>query len=203
MPRPPKHKEAIVDAAVALFRRQGYAATGLNDIVETSGAPKGSLYYYFPRGKASIAEAAVREAGRRVARTMDDLVRTAASTGDLLIGHARRLAGWMGQSGYRNGCPMTTVLLELAPEDREVSKAGREAYAARQQVLTNRLVADGFAPRRAERLAVLCTAALQGALIHARVDRSGKPLLVAAEELSELLAQALAREKRADAQPRR
>ena len=58
MARKAKHRQAIVDAAVALFRKQGYAATGLNEIVEASGAPKGSLYYYFPKGKASIAVAA-------------------------------------------------------------------------------------------------------------------------------------------------
>ena len=68
MPAVPKHREPITDAAVRLFRRKGYAATGLNEIVEVSGAPKGSLYHYFPEGKASIAVAAVEEAGRRVAK---------------------------------------------------------------------------------------------------------------------------------------
>jgi TetR/AcrR family transcriptional repressor of lmrAB and yxaGH operons len=70
MPAVPKHRGPIVDAAVRLFRRQGYAGTGLNDIVDTSGAPKGSLYHYFPDGKASIAVAAVEEAGQRVVRTI-------------------------------------------------------------------------------------------------------------------------------------
>jgi AcrR family transcriptional regulator len=59
LPAIPKHRQPIVNAAVTLFRRQGYSATGLNDIVDESGAPKGSLYHYFPAGKASIAVAAV------------------------------------------------------------------------------------------------------------------------------------------------
>jgi len=73
MPAVPKHRRPIVDAAVTLFRRQGYAGTGLNDIVDASGAPKGSLYHYFPAGKASIAIAAVEEAAKRVAETMAKL----------------------------------------------------------------------------------------------------------------------------------
>jgi len=187
MPAIPRHRQPIIDAAVTLFRRQGYASTGLNDIVDASGAPKGSLYHYFPGGKASIAVASVEEAGRRVADTMVSLSRQAGSTGDLLRRHARLLAGWMRRSGFRDGCPITTVLLELAPRDRAVAEAGRRAYAARIAVLREKLIADGAASPQADRLAVLCVAALQGALIQARVERSGTAIEVAAAELADLL----------------
>lgn len=187
MPAVPKHRRPIIDAAVTLFRRQGYAGTGLNDIVDLSGAPKGSLYHYFPAGKASIAVASVDEAGQRVADTLAELATTARSTGDLLKAHARLLAGWMRKSGYRDGCPITTVLLELAPQDRAVADAGRRAYAARLAVITEKLVSDGVAAARAPRLATLCVSALQGALIQSRVERSGAPLEAAASELAELL----------------
>jgi TetR/AcrR family transcriptional repressor of lmrAB and yxaGH operons len=176
-----------VDAAVALFRQQGYAGTGVNDIVDASGAPKGSLYHYFPAGKASIAVAAVEEAGRRVAETMGALANETRSTADLLRAHARLLAGWMLQSRFGDGCPITTVLLELAPRERGVAEAGRKAYAARIGVLRSKLVADGASPASAERLAVLCVSALQGALIQARAERSGTPILTTADELAKLL----------------
>ena len=187
MPAAPKHRDSIVDTCVRLFRRNGYSATGLNDIVDASGAPKGSLYHYFPAGKASIAEATVIEAGRRVAETMHKLAATAPSAGVLLKEHAKLLAGWMKQSGFRDGCPITTVLLELAPADRSVTEAGRQAYAARISVLTEKLISDGIPKRRAERLAILCTSALQGALIQSRVERSGAPIITVAEELAELI----------------
>lgn len=188
----PKHKGPIIDAAVTLFRRQGYAGTGLNDIVDASGAPKGSLYHYFPDGKVSIAVAAVEEAGHRVARTLEELAEDAPTTGELLVRHANQLAGWMKKSGYRDGCPITTVLLELAPRERAVSKAGRNAYDARLKILTGKLMEDGFPRPKAERLATLCISALQGALIQARVERSAAPILTAAEELARLLETELA-----------
>ena len=187
MPAVPKHRRPIVDAAVTLFRRQGYAGTGLNDIVDTSGAPKGSLYHYFPAGKASIAIAAVEEAGKRVAETMAKLVSETSSTADLLRAHARLLSGWMRKSGFRDGCPITTVLLELAPKDRGVAEAGRKAYISRIDVTKSKLITDGFSPIRAERIAILCVATLQGALIQARVERSGTPIETAADELAKLL----------------
>src|SRR5262245_41713671 len=181
MPAAPLHRQSIINACVTLFRRNGYSATGLNDIVEASGAPKGSLYHYFPAGKASIAEAAVIEAGRRVAETTRKLAATTPSTGALLREHAKLLSGWMKQSGFRDGCPITTVLLELAPENRTVTEAGRQAYAVRLGVLTEKLVADGIPKRRAERLAILCVSSLQGALIQSRVERTGAPIITAAE----------------------
>ncbi|WP_262047022.1 TetR/AcrR family transcriptional regulator [Bradyrhizobium sp. Bra78] len=187
MPAVPRHRQPIINAAVTLFRRQGFARTGLNDIVDVSGAPKGSLYHYFPDGKSSIAVAAVEEAGRRVAATVAKLAAECGSTGDLLRAHARLLAAWMQGSGFRNGCPITTVLLELAPRERAVSDAGRKAYAARIALLRDKLIADGFARPRAEALAVLCTSALQGALIQARVERSGRPIEITAVELARLI----------------
>ena len=187
MPAIPKHRQSIVDASVTLFRRNGYAGTGLNDIVEASGAPKGSLYHYFPAGKSSIAAAAVEEAGRRVAETVAKLAQETSSTGELLKAHARLLAGWLRKSGFRDGCPITTVLLELAPRDRTVTQAGRDAYAARLDIICAKLVADRFPPARAARLAGLCVSAIQGALIQARVERSGGPIEIAADELARML----------------
>jgi TetR/AcrR family transcriptional repressor of lmrAB and yxaGH operons len=186
MSAPPKHRQAIIDAAVTLFRQKGYSATGLNDIVALSGAPKGSLYHYFPAGKASIAEAAVREAGRRVAETVRELAATTTSAGELVIAHARLLAGWMDESGYRDGSPITTVLLENAPADAAVTAAGAAAQAEHRAIVAAKLAGDGVAHARAERLAALATAALDGALVQARVQQSGAPLATAAEELAAL-----------------
>lgn len=187
MPARPKHRAGIVDAAIALFRRQGFAQTGLNEIVERSGAPKGSLYHYFPEGKASIAAASVEEAGERVARTVQEVARTAPDTAALLRGHAALLAKWMEKSGFQDGCPITTVLLELAPRDGAVTAAGRRAYELRVATVAAKLEADGFPADRAARLAVLCTSALQGALIQSRVERDGAPILTTADELARLL----------------
>jgi TetR/AcrR family transcriptional repressor of lmrAB and yxaGH operons len=187
LPAVPRHRQPIINAAVTLFRRQGFARTGLNDIVDISGAPKGSLYHYFPLGKSSIAVAAVEEAGSRLAATLETLASECDSTAELLRAHARLLAGWMRKSGFRNGCPITTVLLELAPHERAVTDAGRKAYAARIAILSRKLAEDGFSKARADALAVLCTSSLQGALIQARVERSGRPIEVTAAELARLL----------------
>ena len=57
-PRTDARARAIATAE-RLFRIQGYTATGLTQILEESGAPKGSFYFHFPRGKTQLAEDAI------------------------------------------------------------------------------------------------------------------------------------------------
>lgn len=186
----PKHRTAIVDAAVTLFRQKGYSATGINDIAGLARAPRGSVYHYFPAGKAAIGEAAVREAGCRICETVQALAAEAPDAGALVKAHAHLLAQWMAQSGYRDGAPMATVLLENAPSDPAITAAGLAAQTGWRRILQDKLVADGFPPERAERLATLAMAVLDGALIQMRVAQSDVPLVAAAEEFAALLASA-------------
>ena len=171
-----KHRDAIVEAALRLFRRNGYAATGMNDIVETSGAPKGSVYHYFPDGKAAIAVAAIELAGRRAVATLSEIGKESQSAGDLLEAYSTRLGGWLSKSGFQDGCPITTVVLELAPKNRAVTAAAREAFSARRRVLAQRLAGFGWAESEADAWAALSIAAIQGAMVQARLERSVQPL---------------------------
>ncbi|HYC81026.1 MAG TPA: TetR/AcrR family transcriptional regulator [Solirubrobacterales bacterium] len=41
-----KRREEIYDSAIAIFNQKGYAATSIEQIAETIGVLKGSLYYY-------------------------------------------------------------------------------------------------------------------------------------------------------------
>lgn len=179
-----RHREAIIQTASRLFRKQGFTATGLNQIVEESGAPKGSLYHYFPEGKESIAAAAVAWAGERVALTLAGLVSDAEGPGDLVRRYAALLGGWMAQSGFRDGCPIATTLLETAPQSSVLRQAGQEAFAAWSAVFSTSLQASGVAAERATRLASMAVASMEGALIQARVAVDQQPLLDAAEEVA-------------------
>lgn len=186
MPSLPKHRSAIIRAAATLFRRQGYAATGINEIVALSGAPKGSLYHYFPRGKEQIGEEAVRHAGAHAAETIRRLADDHGTAESLLLAYGGMLASWMIQSDFREGCPITTVLLETAADSASLALAGREAFRSWREVFEHALLRDGLEAQRSGRLAALTIAALEGAMVQARVERSGDPITNAAIELARL-----------------
>jgi TetR/AcrR family transcriptional repressor of nem operon len=54
-------KERITRAAAELFRRQGFAATSVRDLLQAAGVKKGSLYFHFP-GKDELALEVLRQA---------------------------------------------------------------------------------------------------------------------------------------------
>lgn len=188
MSRKAQHRDAIISSAATLFRQQGYAATGINEIVAQSGAPKGSLYHYFPGGKEQLGEEAVRHAGKHAAKTLMELAAKHETAVSLLTAYGEILAGWMTKSDFQEGCPITTVLLEMAPNSDALARAGRDAFDSWRAVFKEALLQDNVEPPRADRLAALAISALEGAMVQARVERSGEPITNAAEEIAVLFA---------------
>ena len=184
-------------AAATLFRRNGYAATGINEIADVAGAPKGSLYHYFPDGKDQIGEAAVRFAGKGVVVTLEKLEQEYRTAAAMVQAYCRLLAGWMAKSGFRDGCPISTTLLESAPQTPGIAMAGREAFANWRTVIARALLRDGFSRAEARRLSTLAVSAIEGSLILARVDKSGEPIEDVAKSLAVVLRKDVPSRKRA------
>lgn len=188
-----RHREAILSAAVRLFRQQGYARTGLAEILAASGAPKGSLYHYFPGGKAEIGESAVERAGQTVAATLSGLAGESADAGALVARYMELLGGWLEQSGFRDGSPLTTTILETVPEHEAIRSAALAAFDSWSAIIEAAAVEQGIAAARARELAGVAIMLIEGALIQCRVHRSRAPLALAAVEAQRLFEAARAR----------
>jgi AcrR family transcriptional regulator len=64
-------KERIVQRSAELFRRQGFAGTGVKQIVAEASAPFGSLYHFFPGGKEQLGEEVIRWSGGIYGQLLD------------------------------------------------------------------------------------------------------------------------------------
>src|SRR3954468_23822661 len=64
-------RERLVEATATLFQRQGYTGTAVKQIVETAGAPFGSMYHFFPDGKEELGAATIRWSGAIYAQLID------------------------------------------------------------------------------------------------------------------------------------
>jgi TetR/AcrR family transcriptional repressor of lmrAB and yxaGH operons len=181
-------RDAFVKTTARLLRRQGYAATGLNEIVAASGAPRGSLYHHFPGGKEQLAIAAMRGAGAQLADGIDAVLASSENLGVALGRLVDGLAAGLEASGFADGCPVATVALEAAGTSEPIRDAAREAFDSWLRALRKRLMYAGYGEQDARRRAMLLLAAIEGALILARAQRDVAPLASVREELVALCA---------------
>ena len=85
-------KAALVDAGTRLILEQGYHQTGIQDVLQAAGVPKGSFYYYFP-SKEAFGQAVIAQfAAAYLARLEQYLRDTTASPLTRLRRHRRRPA---------------------------------------------------------------------------------------------------------------
>lgn len=180
-------REQIVEATCDLLEAQGYHATGLNQIVAESGAPKGSLYHYFPDGKEELAAAAIERTGRDLAGRVEVGLASHDDPAAAVQFLAQRIADAIEQSGFRSGGPLTTVAMETATSSDRLNLACRAAFDRLQAAFAGKLEASGRSPQRAAELAVFVTAAIEGGIMLSRTYHSGDPLRRAGQELAALL----------------
>jgi TetR/AcrR family transcriptional repressor of lmrAB and yxaGH operons len=176
-------REAFVTATARLLQRQGYAASGLNEIVAASGAPRGSLYFHFPGGKEQLARTAIQRAGSALAAAIEALLAAHDDLGAALAALVDALAAGLRASDYAEGCPVATVTLETASSSGHLRAAAAEAFDSWLAPLRARLQAAGMRAPEAERRAILILSAIEGALILARARHSQAPLVAVREEL--------------------
>ncbi|MEU5954478.1 TetR/AcrR family transcriptional regulator [Streptomyces sp. NPDC047525] len=181
----------ILRTAADLFQRQGYGATGLNQVLAESGAPKGSLYFHFPQGKEQLAAEAVALAGGEMGARMASVVGSAGGAADAVVGVGELLAGGLRASDFRDGCPVATVALEQSGGDGPISDACHAAYDSWLAGLAEALRGWGAADDEAAELAELVMSSLQGALLLAQVRRDTAVISSVARRVGSVVAQSL------------
>ena len=179
-------RKKLVDATGDLLRRQGFHATGLSDIVAESGAPRGSLYFYFPGGKDELARAALDAAGAEWRARIGAAVAAAPDLDGAIAAIVKLLGDDLEASRFQNGCPVAAVALENT--SKLVQETVAEHYAEWERTIALHLVSTGFAAAPAKQLAVVALSAIEGALLLCRVHKSRAPLTTVGAALRAMIA---------------
>jgi TetR/AcrR family transcriptional repressor of lmrAB and yxaGH operons len=182
-------REDILQTTCDLMEKQGYHGTGLNEIVKESGAPKGSLYHYFPEGKEQIASEAVVQSGKTTAERVKHGLGGDGSAAKAIYDFIFNIAEHVESTGFAAGGPLTAVAMETATKSERINFACREAYTLLETAFKEKLLESGFTRIRAEELGTFITAAVEGGIILSRTYHSGNPLRTVAKHLAVLLSQ--------------
>lgn len=168
MPRPDRSRTALIDTAALLFRRQGYAATGVNQILEAADVKAGSLYHHFPNGKQQLAAAVVESAGGEIERLLRRFLDSDASVADIVAGWIELLVAQLA-SDRRDGCPIEPIATESVHASPVVRVASARAFDGWCTAVAERLTADGWPTDAAMETARAIIALIEGAIILSRI----------------------------------
>ena len=188
----PETRQRMIVSASLLIRERGARATSIDDVLEHSGAPRGSVYHHFPGGREQLLRDATDFAGEYVARRLERV------SGDGPLAAIEALYDWyrecLIESDFRAGCPVVAVAVESPREGPDLCDSAREAFERWRRVLASEMQAAGIDAPRAEELGMLVLAAFEGALILSRTYRGLAPLDSMRREIRERVGAELARE---------
>jgi TetR/AcrR family transcriptional repressor of lmrAB and yxaGH operons len=169
-------RRRLVETTAQLLQRQGLNGTGVLEVLQESGAPRGSLYFHFPGGKEQLTIEAIEYSRAVVSawlrKSLDAYREPGAAFVDITERYARRLE----RSEYTLGCPIAAVALEGTPLSDQLRRASEAALAEWEDLLSGYLEGHGVEPARAQALATAFICSLEGALMVARARRSAEPM---------------------------
>ena len=176
--KPSRTQDRIVAAAVDLFYRHGYAATGMADVLKKAKANSGSFYFFF-QSKHDLLLAVLEWYQRLLqpilldpvyARTKDPIKRVFA----LLALYRSNIL----TTGFAFGCPIGRLALEVDPKDHRAHDGiARNFDAWISAVRANLDAAGSRLPRRLNRrqLSRLVLSVMEGGVMQSRSQRSIAP----------------------------
>jgi AcrR family transcriptional regulator len=189
-------KERLLRAGERLFRAQGYSGTGLKQLAAAAQAPWSSMYHFFPDGKEQLAEEVIRYGGELYAQMIRQCFAAYPDPRDAVAAMFSGEAKILRSSGFRNGCPVASVALDVASTTDKVRKPCAEVFGCWIDALAEGIAATGMAKETAADLASYILAALEGAIILSRTSKSVKPLEQTATFVLHTLEQKLPRRPR-------
>jgi AcrR family transcriptional regulator len=182
----------IIEASRALFMERGYSASGLKQISESSAAPIGSLYHFFPGGKEELAAETLRSSGAAYQALVEAVFDSAP---DMVIGVRDCFEGAaevLRATDYADACPIATVALEVASSDERLRVVTAEIFESWLESATVRFERDGIEPVQARELATVLIAALEGGFLLSRAAKNTSAMDAIGKAMVELVEARLA-----------
>ena len=174
-------RQRIIEAGAELIHQRGFNNTGLKDILQAAGVPKGSFYFYFPNKEAFGVEMLAYYGQNFRATVQATLENRHLPPLERLRAFFEAFHRYFESHGFTRGCPVGN----LAQEMGDLSGAFREALkdsldrmaGAIQAVLEQAQRTDDIPPDLDPReTAIFLVEAWHGAIIRMKVTKTGDPL---------------------------
>ena len=164
------------------MHRRGVAATSVDDVLAASGTGKSQFYHYFA-DKRDLVEAVLRH---QLERVLAEQRRFDVGTWDGIRAWLESLLVAQMQRGFYGGCPLGSVVAEVADQDERLRTIAVEAFSRWEAELTAGLRSlqergELSADVDVERLAEEAMATIQGGYLLSMTKNEIRPMRSALE----------------------
>jgi TetR/AcrR family transcriptional repressor of lmrAB and yxaGH operons len=171
--------EGLIEKITESFQAHGFEGASLSAISKATGLIKASLYWRFPHGKKEMAEAALRSVDQQFSQYVLQPIDEAGPIPTRLAEVANRLREFYGDG--KRACLLDTLTLGGSPTAiRKHARITMEYWVSQFEKLARESGLDHRVARLAAEDAV---AALEGALVLARVSGDREVFRRAVESL--------------------
>jgi len=118
--------ERILETASELFYKQGYRATGINEVIKESGVAKATFYHHFPT-KDDLCHAYLKGTSAQELAFVESHIRSAHGALNRFLAPMQSLEPWLDKTEYR-GCAFLHMVAEIPDHKSPLRKVGRKLY---------------------------------------------------------------------------
>lgn len=174
-------REHLIEIGLQRIHKIGYAATGVKEILDLAGVPKGSFYHYFPSKEAFVQEVLRRYASRETQRWEAILGDDKLPPLKRLDKYFNQLISVYGQRGPISGCLLGKMSVEVAEQSPAIQSLLSSGFRDWQQAISAVLrsaVEWGDLPQstKTDELASFLLNSYEGALVRSQAEQSDRPL---------------------------
>lgn len=176
-------KNKLIECAAELFLKNGYNATGINDILAKTGLPKGSFYFHFSSKKELAIEVAAyfeKKVGQWIidtARGKDWEHFVQNLTDDMIKGV---------QNNAYFGCPFAVLGTEIAFTEPDIAEHYSAPLEKLKDIFASVFKFSGIPEDKCPAIACRACAVYEGYLIYFRVSRDTNVLSMMAHDLIDI-----------------
>jgi TetR/AcrR family transcriptional repressor of lmrAB and yxaGH operons len=173
-------RRKMVIGAAQLLARRGLQDTSFSQVVELTGTPRGSIYHHFPNGKDELVAAAIDLAGAYAVQLVElSEGSSAEQVTTHFIGMWREV---LTRSDLEVGCSVLAVT--VATDSDELLAHAATVFRTWRLRLAELLQLGGLGEQDAARFAATLIAAMEGAVVLSRAERTMDAFELVAELLT-------------------
>ncbi len=175
-------KLLIIRSGLKTLYLKGYNATGVKEITDAAGIPKGSFYNYFD-SKEDFAIAAMQYFTKREVSIMEDILtdEDVAPLERIKNLHRLKIEHFKNKGRFSFGCFLCNITLEMADVSDVIAKEASTAFEREYQPIINCLQeaqdkGELTADRDIQQIADILRNCWLGALVIMKANKNQEPL---------------------------